>query len=166
MKQLLKLVAATALSVGGFAAGLGEFQGRVIVEWLDDPFVPTMRLVEPFSFRQPDGKRWTVSGGYVMKGTGFPPLFRDHFGQPFNGGFRKSSIVYDYVAQEMADPWDDAQRMFLDASVAEGVTEAGAKAMYTLLRAQGLTCFRTDGSHRRINISVFAIQWAHSCARY
>ena len=108
MKRLLMLVAATALSVGGFAAEVGEFQGRIIVEWLDDPFVPTMRLVEPFSFRQPDGKRWTVSGGYVMKGTGFPPLFRDLFGQPFSGNFRKPSIVYDYVTQKMTEPWDDA----------------------------------------------------------
>jgi len=37
----------------------------------------------------------------------------------------------------MADPLDDTQRMFLDASVAEGVTKSDAKAMYTLLRAQG-----------------------------
>ena len=137
MKKLLILIATAALSVGGFAAEVGEFQGRVIVEWLDDPFVPTMRLVEPFSFRQPDGKVWVVPGGHIVKGTGFPPLFRDHFGQPFNGGFRKSSIVYDYVTQKMTEPWDDAQNMFLDASVAEGTAQAGAKSMYMLLRAQG-----------------------------
>jgi hypothetical protein len=137
MKQLLILVATAALSVGGLAADIGEFQGKVIVEWLDDPFVPTMRLVEPFAFRQPDGKVWTVPGGYILKGTGLPPLFRELIGQPFNGGFRKSSIVYDYATQKMTEPWDAAQHMFLDASVAEGATQAEAKAMYLLLRAQG-----------------------------
>jgi hypothetical protein len=72
-----------------------------------------------------------------VKGTGLPPLFRDLIGQPFDGAFRKSSIVYDYVTHKMTEPWDDAQHMFLDASVAEGVTQAEAKAMYMLLRAQG-----------------------------
>jgi hypothetical protein len=137
MKKLLLLVAMAALSVGGLAAEIGEFQGRVIVEWLDDPFVPTMRLVEPFAFRQPDEKVWAVTGRHIIKGTGFPPLFRDHFGQPFTGGFRKSSIVYDYVTQKMMQPWDDAQHMFRDASIAEGVAQTEAKAMYMLLRAQG-----------------------------
>jgi hypothetical protein len=63
MKKFLMLVVTSALSVGGIAAEIGEFQGRVIVEWLDDPFIPTMRLVEPFAFRQPDGKVCTVPGG-------------------------------------------------------------------------------------------------------
>ena len=143
MKKLLMLVVTAALSVGGFAAENGEFQGRVMVEWLDDPFVPTMRLVEPFAYRQPEGKVWAVPRGHIVEGRGMPPLFRDLIGQPFNGGFRKSSIVYDYATQKMTEPWDDAQHMFLDASVAEGVTRAEAKAMYLLLRAQARnTCSR------------------------
>ncbi len=137
MKKLLILIATAALSVGGSAADVGEFQGRVIVEWLDDPFVPTMRVVEAFAYQQPGGKVWVVPGGHIVKGTGLPPLFRDLIGQPFDGGFRKSSIVYDYVTEKMTEPWDDAQHMFLDASMAEGVTQAEAKAMYLLLRAQG-----------------------------
>ena len=137
MKKLLILVVTAALSVGGFAAENGEFQGRVMVEWLDDPFVPTMRLVEPFAYRQPEGKVWAVPRGHIVEDRGMPPLFRDLIGHPFNSGFRKSSIVYDYATQKMTEPWDDAQHMFLDASVAEGVTRAEAKAMYLLLRAQG-----------------------------
>ena len=137
MKRLLVLVVTAALSIGGFAAENGEFHGRVMVEWLDDPFVPTMRLVEPFEYQQPDGKVWAVPNGYIVKGKGMPPLFRHLVGQPFNSAFRKSSIVYDYVTQRMTEPWDEAQDMFLDASVTEGVTQSEAKAMYMLLRAQG-----------------------------
>ena len=37
----------------------------------------------------------------------------------------------------MENPWDEAQRMFLEASVSEGVSGPEAKAMYMLLRAQG-----------------------------
>ena len=142
MKTLLIVVSMVALSAGVLAAdggkiNNGSFEGKVIVEWLDDPFVPTMRLVEPFAYRQPQGKVWAVPGGHLVKGRGLPPLFRDLIGQPFNGGFRKSSIVYDYVTQKMTEPWEDAQHMFLDATGAEGVTQAESKAMYMLLRAQG-----------------------------
>ncbi len=142
MQRLILAIAAAALSTGILAGesvdpGLGSFDGRVVVEWLDDPFVPTMRLVEPFEYRQSQGKAWKVPEGYVIKGRGMPPLFRDLVGQPFNGGYRKAAIVYDHATEAMKDPWDDAQRMFMEASIAEGVTRPEAKAMYMLLRAQG-----------------------------
>jgi len=142
MSRLIFVIAAAAFSAGVFAAQAdvannGSFEGRVVVEWLDDPFVPTMRLVEPFEFHQSNGKVWNVPVGHIVKGRGMPPLFRDLVGQPFNGGFRKASIVYDHATQAMKEPWDEAQRMFLEASLAEGVTQSEAKAMYMLLRAQG-----------------------------
>lgn len=141
MKNLLILVSLVSFSAGVLAAendgSAGEFQGRVVVEWLDDPFVPTMRLVEPFEYRQSGGKSWKVPAGHVVKGRGMPPLFRDLVGHPFNSGFRKAAIVYDYTTQTMKEPWDKAQLMFLEASVTEGVNGTEAKAMYMLLRAQG-----------------------------
>ena len=142
MNKFLIIISVVALSSGVLAAEAGEinhgsFQGHVVVEWLDDPFVPTMRLMEPFAFEQSAGRLWQVPQGHVLKGRGMPPLFRDLIGQPFYGGFRKASIIYDHATQEMTQPWDDAQRMFFEASMAEGVHESEAKAMYMLLRAQG-----------------------------
>jgi len=142
MNKLLIIVTVFAFSTGLLAAEGGEadhgsFEGRVVVEWLDDPFVPTMRLAEPFAYEQSKGKIWKVPQGHVIKGRGMPPLFRDLIGQPFYGGYRKASIVYDHATQEMKQPWDEAQLMFLEASMAEGINESEAKAMYMLLRAQG-----------------------------
>ena len=142
MNQRLIGIFFVALSAGVFAADerdidQGSFDGRVVVEWLDDPFLPTMRLVEPFGFRQASGKAWTVPEGYVIKGRGMPPLFRHLIGQPFSGGYRKAAIIYDHATEDMRKPWDDAQRMFVEASISEGVAPSEAKAMYLLLRAQG-----------------------------
>ena len=142
MNKLLIVVSMIAFSAGVLAADSGEFdvgsfQGTVIVEWLDDPFVPTMRLVEPFEFDQAQGKVWKVPQGHIVKGRGMPPLFRNLIGQPFYGGSRKAAIIYDHATQEMKKPWDQAQLMFFEASMAEGVTQSEAKAMYMLLRAQG-----------------------------
>jgi hypothetical protein len=130
------------VALGAFAASetgkeVGFFEGRVLVEWLDDPFVPTMRLVESFEYHEASGRVWKVPAGHVVKGRGMPPLFRDLIGQPFQGGFRKAAIVYDYTTQAMEEPWDEAQLMFLEASMAEGVIQSEAKVMYLLLRAQG-----------------------------
>jgi hypothetical protein len=142
MNKLLIGVSMLALSAGVLAAESGKieygsFEGTVVVEWLDDPFVPTMRLVQPFEFQQAKGTVWQVPEGHIVKGRGMPPLLRLLIGQPFYGGFRKASIVYDHATQEMKRPWDEAQLMFLEASMAEGIVPSEAKAMYLLLRAQG-----------------------------
>lgn len=137
MRIYLTLVAAAVLAAGAAAAEPGRFEGRVVVEWLDDPFIPKMRLTENFGFRQANGKVWNVPHGQILDGRGMPPLFRDLFGQPFHGVFRKSAVVYDFAAQSMTQQWHDAQRMYFEASVAEGVFLPDAKAMYLVLSAQG-----------------------------
>jgi hypothetical protein len=80
-----------------------------------------MRTVEDFGFRQTQGKFWKVTRGQVFDGRGMPPLFSDLVGPPYQGSFRKSSMVYESATQRMTDKWDEAQRMFFEAAVAEGV---------------------------------------------
>ncbi len=48
---LLVLVAASASVADGAEFVSGTFEGRVVVEWLDDSFIPTMRLKEESLFR-------------------------------------------------------------------------------------------------------------------
>jgi hypothetical protein len=137
MRYLLAcLVSATVLAAAQ-AAGHGAFQGEMAVEWLDGPFVPTMRVVEDFGFRQASGKLWKVPSGQVLDGRCMPLLFHDLVGEPFDARFRKAAVVYDSAVRAMSEPWKDAQRMFLEASVAEGVAMVDAKVMYLLLAAQG-----------------------------
>ena len=145
MKKLLLLLAGVVTFVSAQGAEEGQFEGKVVVEWLDDPFVSKMKTVDSFSFKQAKGKVWRVPGGQVLEGKGLPPLFRVHVGQPFDAGFRKSSLVYDSAAQRMTEPWDEAQRMFYEASVAEGVFAQDAKVMYLVLATQG-SRWETPGS--------------------
>ena len=120
------------------AAEKGRFHGRVILEWVDDsPFIATMRLVEEFSFKQADGKSWVVPALATVDGRFAPPLFTHLMGHPFEGGFRKTAIVFDYVVKDMTQPWPEAQRMFFEASVVEGVLPIEAKVMFMLMNAGG-----------------------------
>lgn len=137
MKQWTILLLGMAMFVPAQGAEEGQFQGRVLVEWIDDPFVPILALAEDFSYHQSDGRVWIATKGQKLDGKGLPPLFKHLAGAPFDGGFRKSALLYDAAAHRMDMPWDAAQRMFYEASVTEGVFSADAKAMYAVLAAQG-----------------------------
>lgn len=150
MKKLLAGLVLTLAIAGApvtvtHGAEQGGFEGRVVVEWLDDAFVPSMRTVEDFGFRQTKGKLWKVARGQVFDGKGMPPLLSDLVAPPYEGRFRKSAMVYESATQRMTEKWDEAQRMFFEASVVEGVAPQDAKVMYLLLVLQG-TRWEVPGS--------------------
>lgn len=140
-KQLGCLMSAFAIfgvpATGAHGAEQGEFEGSVIVEWLDEAFVPSIRAVEDFGFRQAKGKFWKVSRGEAFDGKGWPPLLCDLIGSPYGGSFRNSALVYESATQRRTEKWDEAQRMFFEASVIEGVAPQDAKVLYLLLAIQG-----------------------------
>lgn len=114
----------------------GTFEGNVVVEWLDDPYVLKLRLVEDFTFRESAGI-WVVPAGTIVDGRSLPTLFVSLVGRPFESNFRKAALVYDYAAKSKQRSWDESQQMFYDALLAEGVIPIEAKVMYMLLNATG-----------------------------
>ena len=147
MRIVFLLMVSAMFSGLVLAADTGRFQGRVILEWVDDsPFIATMRLVEEFSFQQASGVSWVVPAQTTLDGRFAPQLFTELMGHPFEGGFRKTAIVYDYVVKDMTRPWPEAQRMFYEASIVEGVLPIEAKVMYMLMNAGG-----TRWAERRSN---------------
>ena len=142
MKKRLACFVSTLAITGAFVTGTngteqGGFEGRVVVERLDEGFVPSLRVVEDFGFRQAKGKVWKVRRGEVFDGKGMPPMLGDLVGSPFEGNFRKSAMVYESATQRRTEKWDEAQRMFFEAAVAEGVAQPDAKVLYLLLAIQG-----------------------------
>ena len=135
---LIAALAITGSPVGGtHGAEQGEFEGRVAVDTVDEGFVPSIRALEDFGFRQSTGKFWKVARGEVFDGKGMPPLLCDLAGPPYAGSFRKSSMVYESATQRRTEKWDEAQRMFFEAALVEGVAPHDAKVMYLLLAIQG-----------------------------
>ncbi len=140
-KRLACLVSVLAITgapvTGANEAEQARFEGRAVVERLDEGFVPSVRAVEDFGFRQAKGKFWKVTHGQVFDGKDMPPLLFDLVGPPYEGSFRSSAMVYESAAQRRTEKWDEAQRMFFEAAVAEGVAPRDAKVMYLLLAIQG-----------------------------
>lgn len=113
-----------------------SFEGKVVVEWLDDPYVLKLRLVNDFAFHDATGI-WVVPAGAVVDGRSLPTLFVKLVGRPFESNFRKTALVYDYAVKSQERSWEESQRMFYDGLLAEGVIPAEAKVMYMLLNATG-----------------------------
>ena len=114
----------------------GSFEGKVIVEWLDDPYVLKLRLVNEFAFHDAIGD-WVVPAGSVVDGRSLPTLFVSLVGRPFESNFRQTAVVYDYAVKSKEHSWEESQRMFFDGLLAEGVMPVEAKVMYMLLNATG-----------------------------
>ena len=117
--KLLVFLALAALCSGGLvAAAEARFNGRIVLRWVDEnQFVAAMQLVENFSFMPANGKAWVVPAGAVVDGRSMSPLFVQLAGHPFEGGFRKTAIIYDYATKEMSQPWQDAQHIFFEGRI-------------------------------------------------
>jgi len=103
------------------------FSGNPIVEFLSGQSV---RLVEAFSYRDPDGVLWEVPRRYVSNGASIPSVLWSVAGGPFSGAYRDASIIHDYYCERMTRSWEDTHRVFYDAMIARGVSEAEATKKY------------------------------------
>ena len=106
----------------------GYFEGEVIASWDNDGRKMTLR--EDFSYVDPNNRRWSAPAGSVVDGASIPPAFWTFVGGPFEGHYRKASVVHDVGCHEMKATWEDVHRMFYDACVCGGVDEQTAKVLY------------------------------------
>lgn len=115
-----------------------SFTGRVAVEWLSGQNPERdMKLLEPFTFTDPAGKRWHVPAGTVVNGASIPRGFWTLVGSPFTGNYRRASVVHDYYCDTKNEPWAAVHRMFYHAMLAGGVSELEAKVLYGAVYAGG-----------------------------
>ncbi|MDQ6622172.1 MAG: DUF1353 domain-containing protein, partial [Verrucomicrobiota bacterium] len=58
-------------------------------------------------------------------------------GGPFEGKYRKASVLHDVAYDDQNRPWEDVDRMFYTAMRASGVGVLTAKTMYYVLVRHG-----------------------------
>ncbi|QFU23749.1 DUF1353 domain-containing protein [Shewanella eurypsychrophilus] len=110
-----------------------HFIGRVVTHWLaKEP--RKMLLEEPFSFVDKDGIKWTAPAGSIIDGASIPRPLWYLIGSPFNGRYRRSSVIHDVYCVTQSRPHKQVHRMFYDAIRADGVSKVKALAMYGALK--------------------------------
>ncbi len=164
------LIVAIALTAWPLRAGaadpvgpiVGKFDGQAVLERLDDdPFVPRFRLIGELQFRQAGGQMWVTPAKTILDGRSVPTVFVQLFGNPLEGIFSKTAVSYDYAVKRKNSSWEQAQRMFYEAAVTEGVAPGEAKVMYTVLSASG-TRWALHGPNScfsRCHVSEEQLEW-------
>jgi hypothetical protein len=134
--RLLRWIAVVTIAVAAYFwwahettdPAFGRYEGDVVAKWITDDL--EMELVEPFVYVDAAGKRWTAPKGSVINGASIPSMFWSVIGGPFEGRFRKASVLHDAACDEKAESWESVHRMFYDACRCSRVGVGKAQTMY------------------------------------
>jgi hypothetical protein len=119
------------------------FEGEVRTEWLveaatgQDGVDRRMQLLIDFAFVDASGTRWLAPSGHIIDGASIPRLLWSVAGSPYTGAYRRASVLHDVACDERAVPSKLVHRMFYDAMLCDGVSQAQALEFYTAVRLFG-----------------------------
>jgi hypothetical protein len=159
--RLILAVVAAASCIAALPAGAGGYTGRVVVELLDEiEYLHKFRLLEDFSFLDSHGKIWVARKGGIVDDESVPRELQILSGLPYVAEYRKAAVIHDYFCRTRSEPWKQVHRTLFDASVAEGVAEAQAKALYAVVYAGGWRWeTRESGCYRSCHAASESLAW-------
>lgn len=112
----------------------GSFSGEPKTVWLTEPGADRrVRLIEEFSFIDPDNLVWRVPANYdQLDGASIPRALWSLVGSPFTGDYRRASIVHDHACNLATTPAErrKADRMFYHACREGGCSRWEALLLY------------------------------------
>lgn len=114
----------------------GSFSSNPKTEWLTDPDAEdrNMKLLEDFSYTDPDEKVWLAPKGSVVNGASIPRPLWSTVGSPYSDDYRRASIVHDVACDSADIPRKDADVMFFHACRAGGCGSVQARILYAGVR--------------------------------
>lgn len=116
------------LSMPLAASEYGKFIGSVKAEWLQDG--RKMKLLEDFSYVDQFQNRWDAPAGWIVDGASIPQFAWSIIGGPFEGKYRKASVIHDVECDRKLRSWESVHEVFYNAMRASDVSVIKAKIMY------------------------------------
>lgn len=113
----------------------GSFLGDVVAQWQEDGRY--MTLLKPFEYRDAAGVRWIVPRGAIIDGASIPQLFWSVIGGPFEGKYRKASVVHDFYCQVRTRPYRDVHQVFYEGMRTAGVSDEKSWLMFEAVNRFG-----------------------------
>jgi Protein of unknown function (DUF1353) len=113
------------------ASKWGDFNGEPVTKW--NPDGRSMTLLTELRYTDPHGNVWVAPIGSVVDGASIPRYLWSIMGGPFEGQYRKASVLHDVAYGEKKRPWQDCDRMFYYAMRCSGVNAVQAKTMFYAL---------------------------------
>lgn len=114
----------------------GSFSGNPKTEWLENPGSPdrNMKLLEDFSYTDPDGRVWPAPKGSIIDGASIPKPLWVHVGSPYTDDYRRASVVHDVACEDPNVDRKEADVMFYYACLAGGCGLFQAQVLYAGVR--------------------------------
>lgn len=135
-RRIAVVILLLSLSIGDvYPSDWGEYRGEVRVEWLDDG--RSMRLLDDYSYTDPQGITWVAPVDSVVDGASIPRIGWSSVGPPFVGLYRNASVIHDIACDEKKRSWEAVHLAFYRAMRASGVSIAKAKSMYAAVYLGG-----------------------------
>jgi hypothetical protein len=142
------LIAVTNISLGALTAPAFSdgFDGTFEFRWLSEPEDRhrMMQLLSRVSFTDKKGKVWSVPADWKIDGASIPQLFWTFAGSPFDGNYRRASVIHDYYCDVDTEFTKDTHDMLKEASLFDGVSFAKASAMRIAIGVGGTGCGKGD----------------------
>lgn len=111
------------------AQSFGRFLGRPQTEWNEDG--RKMRLLQDFTYEDPQGVRWTAPASSEINGASIPHWLWSLIGGPYEGRYRDASIVHDVeCTAPYKHDWKSVHRMFYHAVRAGKADEFTSRLMF------------------------------------
>jgi len=134
MKNFINLLIVSLLATILFSCAYeknivkGEFLDDLILKDLKDG--RSFTLVKQFRYLDPQNTLWVVPVDEIVDGASIPRGLWSIVGGPWEGVYRRSSVIHDYFFRTKKYNSDEVHRVFYDAMLTEGVSLLKAKAMY------------------------------------
>lgn len=114
----------------------GVFSGNPKTEWLTDSADSdrNMKILETFSYTDPDGRVWETPAGSVVNGASIPRPLWTTVGSPYTGDYRRASIVHDVACDDSSIDRKEADKMFYYACLCGGCSRMEASLLYAGVR--------------------------------
>jgi hypothetical protein len=109
----------------------GSYNGEPVTKW--NPDGRTMTLLTELRYTDPTGMIWVAPIGSIVDGASIPRYLWSFMGGPFEGKYRKASVLHDVAYGDKKRPWQDCDRMFYYAMRCSGVSGVEAKTMFYAL---------------------------------
>jgi hypothetical protein len=89
-------------------------------------------------------KNITVPRGFVSDGASIPKIFWSIIGSPFVGLYLRASIIHDYLYSHQNYDYtrSQADKIFLEIMLNDGVSKTKAYTMYYIVRVFGRKYFK------------------------
>ena len=127
---------ALSLDFGALAqTASAKYQGKLVLSPKAEGRL--MQLQQAFGYVDASGVSWEVPSGAIVDGASIPRILWPIIGGPWDGPYIEASVVHDWFCAVRIMPWQKTHRMFYEAMLTSGISNAKAKLMFLAVRYAG-----------------------------